>query len=122
MISNLLINSIYALSAGATFYIDVRDSETEPQGVAFTIQDNGVGISPEDLPRVFDAFFTTRATIGIGIGLFIAKQLVEGHGGRITIESARARKNMERKSMSSCRASVPMRNCRRLTRESNKEK
>jgi signal transduction histidine kinase len=36
---------------------------------------------------VFDAFFTTRSTVGTGIGLFAAKQFVEGHGGQITIES-----------------------------------
>jgi signal transduction histidine kinase len=47
-----------------------------------------VGIAPKDLPKVFDAFFTTRATIGTGIGLFVAQQFVEGHGGRIDIESS----------------------------------
>ncbi|MGA7318052.1 MAG: ATP-binding protein [Silvibacterium sp.] len=45
-----------------------------------------------DLPRVFEAFFTTRATVGTGIGLFVAKQFVEGHGGKIEIES---RQNVE---------------------------
>ena len=63
--------------------------ETEPQGVKLTVRDNGVGIGPDALPRVFDAFFTTHATVGTGIGLFVAKQFVEGHGGRITIESSR---------------------------------
>ncbi len=89
VISNLLANSIYALSAGGTIYIDVRDCETDPQGVALSVRDNGEGIAPEALPRVFDAFFTTRATIGTGIGLFISKQLVEGHGGKISIESSK---------------------------------
>jgi PAS domain S-box-containing protein len=89
VVSNLLTNSIYALSAGGTICIDVSDSQTEPQGVAVSVRDNGEGISPEALPRVFDAFFTTRATIGTGIGLFIAKQLIEGHGGRIAIESSK---------------------------------
>jgi PAS domain S-box-containing protein len=87
VISNLLANSIYALSRGGTIVVDVRDSEFGPKGVVITVRDNGEGISPEALPRVFDAFFTTRATIGTGIGLFVAKQLIEGHAGRITIES-----------------------------------
>ena len=87
VISNLLANSIYALSTGGNIWVDIRDSETEPQGVALSVSDNGEGIGPEALPRVFDAFFTTRATIGTGIGLFVAKQLIEGHGGRISIES-----------------------------------
>jgi PAS domain S-box-containing protein len=89
VVSNLLANSIHALSAGGTICIDVSDSQTEPQGVVLSVRDNGEGIDPEVLPRVFDAFFTTRATIGTGIGLFIAKQLIEGHGGRITIESTK---------------------------------
>jgi PAS domain S-box-containing protein len=89
VISNLLANSIYALSTGGTIWIDVRDSESEPQGVALSVRDNGEGIAPDALPRVFDAFFTTRAMIGTGIGLFIAKQLIEGHGGRISIESSK---------------------------------
>ena len=58
-----------------------------PDGIVLTIQDNGVGIAEADLPRVFEAFFTTRSTVGTGIGLFVAKQFVEGHGGRIEIES-----------------------------------
>ena len=53
------------------------------------VRDHGEGIGPEALPRVFDAFFTTRATIGTGIGLFVAKQIIEGHGGRISIESSK---------------------------------
>jgi PAS domain S-box-containing protein len=89
VISNLLANSIYALSAGGNIWVDVRDSETEPQGVVLNVRDNGEGIDPEALPRVFDAFFTTRATIGTGLGLFVAKQLIEGHGGRISIESSK---------------------------------
>jgi signal transduction histidine kinase len=76
-------------SAGGTIAIDVSDCDTGPQGVCFSVRDNGEGISPEALPRVFDAFFTTRATVGTGIGLFVAKQLIEGHGGRIAIESSK---------------------------------
>jgi len=89
VISNLLANSIHALSAGGSISIHVSDSDAGPEGVVFSVHDNGEGIDPEALPRVFDAFFTTRTTIGIGIGLFVAKQLIEGHGGRIMIESSK---------------------------------
>ena len=58
------------------------------KALSLTLADNGVGITSDILPRVFDAFFTTRATVGTGIGLFVAKQFVEGHGGRITIDSS----------------------------------
>jgi signal transduction histidine kinase len=46
------------------------------------------GIAAEHLPKVFDAFFTTRSTVGTGIGLFVAKQFVEGHGGQIENQSS----------------------------------
>jgi PAS domain S-box-containing protein len=87
VISNLIANSIYAMPAGGVLSISVEDAEGSPDGIVLAIEDNGLGIAAEDLPRVFDAFFTTRSTVGTGIGLFIAKQFVEGHGGQITIES-----------------------------------
>ena len=88
VISNLIVNSIYAMPAGGVLSISVRDAEGLPDGIVLTIKDCGVGIAAEVLPRVFDAFFTTRSTVGTGIGLFVAKQFVEGHGGRIWIESS----------------------------------
>jgi PAS domain S-box-containing protein len=87
VISNLIANAIYAIPAGGTLFISVSDTTTPADGVAMNIADNGDGIAPDVLPRVFDAFFTTRATVGTGIGLFIAKNFVEGHGGEISIES-----------------------------------
>ena len=87
IISNLIANAIYAMPEGGVLNISVEDATSSSEGVVITVRDNGVGITPEDLPRVFEAFFTTRDTIGTGIGLFVAKQFVEGHGGRIAIES-----------------------------------
>jgi|GEM_PF-795603 len=87
VVSNLLMNSIYAMQAGGILSISVEDAVGAPDGIVLTVQDNGVGIAEADLPRVFEAFFTTRSTVGTGIGLFVAKQFVEGHGGRIEIES-----------------------------------
>lgn len=87
VISNLIANAIYAIPDGGVLSISVSDTTTPADGVAMNIADNGDGIAPDVLPRVFDAFFTTRATVGTGIGLFIAKNFVEGHGGQISIES-----------------------------------
>jgi signal transduction histidine kinase len=88
VISNLLTNSMYAMPTGGTLSITVSDTREPSEGVALTVTDNGVGIPPDILPKVFDAFFTTRYTVGTGIGLFIARQFVEGHGGKITVESS----------------------------------
>jgi PAS domain S-box-containing protein len=87
VVSNLMMNSIYAMQAGGVLSISVEDAAGSPDGIVLTIQDDGIGIAEADLPRVFEAFFTTRGTVGTGIGLFVAKQFVEGHGGRIEIES-----------------------------------
>jgi PAS domain S-box-containing protein len=87
VISNLIVNAIYAMPDGGTLSISVSDTTTPADGVAVNIADNGQGIALNVLPNVFDAFFTTRATVGTGIGLFIAKTFIEGHGGQISIES-----------------------------------
>ncbi|MGA2653008.1 MAG: PAS domain S-box protein [Terracidiphilus sp.] len=87
VISNLIMNSIYAMSAGGNLSISVSDTDLPSEGVILAVADNGVGIASEILPRVFEAFFTTRSTVGTGIGLFISRQFVEGHGGTISIES-----------------------------------
>ncbi|MBT9332075.1 PAS domain S-box protein [Paracidobacterium acidisoli] len=85
VISNLIANSIYAMPSGGVLRLAVGDT---PVGVLLTVEDNGTGISAEMLPRVFEAFFTTRKTIGTGIGLFVARQFVEGHGGKICVRSS----------------------------------
>jgi signal transduction histidine kinase len=87
VISNLISNSIYAMPEGGVLSISVKDGSSPLDGVVFAIQDDGFGIEAHNLPQVFEAFFTTRNTVGTGIGLFVAKQLVEGHGGQIEIDS-----------------------------------
>jgi PAS domain S-box-containing protein len=88
VISNLIVNSIYAMPTGGILSVSVDDAQGPPDGIVLNVEDDGVGIADDVLPRVFDAFFSTRSTVGTGIGLFVAKQFVEGHGGRITIESS----------------------------------
>jgi len=84
VLSNLITNAIYAMPSGGTLSVAVQ---REPDGVVVSVQDTGIGIAPDQLPRIFDAFYTTRTSVGTGIGLFVAKQFIEGHGGRIEVES-----------------------------------
>jgi len=98
---NILSNARAAVLAGrtapklaaadaATAVADVADvmvrTLSGPKGVAVVVQDTGVGISAEDLPHIFDPYFTTRRA-GTGLGLPIAKNIVEGLGGTITASS-----------------------------------
>jgi len=89
VISNLLANSIYAMPSGGTLSLTLHDTDSPAgPGVTLTVEDTGTGIPAEQLPRIFEAFYTTRNTIGTGIGLFIARQFIEGHGGQITATSS----------------------------------
>jgi signal transduction histidine kinase len=54
--------------------------------VSIIVRDRGMGVKPEDLPRVFDPYFTTKRT-GSGLGLAIAKNIIDGMGGSISLES-----------------------------------
>jgi two-component system sensor histidine kinase HydH len=81
---NLFQNAITAMEAGGVLRISLarRDEKT----VRITIADTGVGIPGEDLPRVFDPYFTTRPS-GTGLGHAIVRKIVEAHGGEIRLES-----------------------------------
>jgi signal transduction histidine kinase len=87
VISNLIANAILAMPTGGMLSVSVCDAKFPEDGVVLTLADDGVGIPADVLPKLFEAFFTTRDTVGTGIGLFVAKQFVEGHGGQLTIDS-----------------------------------
>jgi len=57
--------------------------------LVLTVSDNGIGVKPEDLPKLFVPFFTTKATAekGTGLGLYVIKKIIEAHGGTITVDS-----------------------------------
>lgn len=87
---NLLSNANNFAPPGSTIDVAVRNEGAE---AIIAVRDHGPGISEEAMPHLFDQFFTartssTRHNIGVGLGLPIAKGVVEAHGGRIWVESA----------------------------------
>jgi two-component system sensor histidine kinase HydH len=80
---NLFLNAIQAMEYGGTLDIRVKEAGKK---VLFMIKDTGCGVSNEDLPRIFDPYFTTKPE-GTGLGLAMSLKIVEEHGGAITVES-----------------------------------
>jgi two-component system NtrC family sensor kinase len=89
---NLLINANDALSHGGTLTLTVRPAGNDatppkPEGVEILVGDTGCGIAPENLPKIFDPFFSTKGPKGTGLGLAVAWGIVEKHNGTIEVDS-----------------------------------
>jgi two-component system sensor histidine kinase HydH len=82
VILNLVQNALNAIDQGGGVTLS---AEPEAEGVAVRVSDTGHGIAENDLPRIFDQNFSTRR--GGGLGLPIARRIVEAHGGRIEVRS-----------------------------------
>ena len=81
---NLLSNAQHAVEATPGAVVQLVTEAIGDRRVAIIIRDNGKGIADDDLPRIFDPYFTTRRA-GTGLGLAIAKNIVDGLGGAITV-------------------------------------
>lgn len=100
---NVLRNAKDAMPAGGAITVKARNIRLAPDDrlplmeenyVRVSIADEGVGILPEDIPRVFDPYYTTKvmgAEKGVGLGLAISYAIIKKHGGNITLESTRGR-------------------------------
>jgi signal transduction histidine kinase len=86
-LGNLLRNAVDASADGGTVRLEARRHGTS---TVFTVHDQGPGIAPGVLPRIFDLYFTTKPE-GTGIGLAVAQQVVAAHGGTIEVDSAPGR-------------------------------
>jgi two-component system sensor histidine kinase HydH len=82
---NFYLNAIDAMESGGELKVALS-SDGENSDIFIRISDTGCGISPEDLSKIFDPYFTTKST-GTGLGLAIAHNIVEALGGKITVES-----------------------------------
>ncbi|WP_437275099.1 ATP-binding protein [Sorangium sp. So ce375] len=86
VLSNLVGNALKFTSEGREITIG---AELHGAGVRLSVSDTGMGIRPEDLPRLFDRYWQARATrcTGAGLGLYIVKGIVEAHGGQMSVDS-----------------------------------
>lgn len=88
VLHNLLSNALRYSDREKSVVVHLKAQEGE---VVLSVADQGIGISPEDLPRLFERGFRSRSivdrTSGMGLGLYITRLLVEAHGGRIWVES-----------------------------------
>jgi C4-dicarboxylate-specific signal transduction histidine kinase len=86
VILNLIINACEALTAADDEFRKLSISTArEMDGVALTVRDTGVGIDPQQIETVFEAFHTTKPG-GMGMGLAVSRSIIEGHGGRLWAE------------------------------------
>jgi PAS domain S-box-containing protein len=89
--ANLVGNAIDATSAGGRLVIRARRSrnwkDPSQTGVRFAVADNGAGMEPEVLSRVFEAFFTTKEVTGTGLGLWVSHEIILKHKGLVRVRS-----------------------------------
>jgi signal transduction histidine kinase len=88
VLTNLLSNALRYTPPGGEIHFRLTEAGLgSERSVTISIEDNGPGIAPADLPHVFERFYKSSDSGGMGLGLSIAKYLVEAHGGQIWAES-----------------------------------
>ena len=90
VLSNLLDNAIKYSPEGGEIEIEARHTETDPaDAVWLSVRDHGIGIAPEKRETIFERYYQAHREdnrSGLGLGLYISRQIVERHGGAITVE------------------------------------
>src|SRR5690606_24738064 len=101
-----------AMSDGGRVVIKISYDEDSAM-VDLTVRDNGCGISPEHLRRIFDPFFSTKSGPdasgkgGTGLGLSMCREIIEAHQGRIRVESTVGKGTAFTLKLPACRPNVP---------------
>jgi PAS domain S-box-containing protein len=83
---NLILNAVAAMPSGGQLLVRVR-ADPERAGVRVSVSDTGVGIASQDLGRLFQPFYTTKAD-GVGLGLHLSRNILQEHGGEISVTSS----------------------------------
>jgi signal transduction histidine kinase len=92
VLNNLLGNALRYAPQGGKIMLGAQKSPESPGFIKVSVTDTGPGIDPADAPYIFDRFFRAdqsraHASGGSGLGLAIVKQLVEAHGGKVSVNS-----------------------------------
>ena len=90
VLANLVANAADAMPQGGRLKVRVRsatDFASNRQGVRITVADAGQGMSAETHRRLFESFFTTKELTGTGLGLWVSREIITRHGGKITVRS-----------------------------------
>ncbi|MEW6052214.1 MAG: ATP-binding protein [Nitrospirota bacterium] len=86
-ILNIVLNAFQAMPSGGKLSIDAKKSQHK---VYIVIEDTGIGVPKENLPKLFDPFFSTKST-GLGLGLAMTRRVIEEHGGKVDFQSEEGR-------------------------------
>jgi signal transduction histidine kinase len=87
VLENLVSNALRHTPSGGSVRVGCGRSKENNSRLEFWVEDDGDGISEENLPFIFDRYFKSRDSGGTGLGLAITKRLVEAHGGEIRAQS-----------------------------------
>jgi len=88
LVSNIISNAIDALPFNGTLKIDSATTKlVSNEAIKLQVEDDGPGISPENIKRIFEPFFTTKKDVGTGLGLWVCKEIAERHGGTVEAKS-----------------------------------
>jgi signal transduction histidine kinase len=87
--ANLISNALYVAPEGSTIHLGIERKESGGKaGVAVCVKDEGTGISPSNMDRIFDAFFTTKESVGTGLGLWVCKGIVDKYDGSLRVTTS----------------------------------
>ena len=90
VLANLVSNAVDAAPVGGRIGVEILSAYGDPEQVGFLVRDDGAGIPVEARSRLFEPFYSTKADLGNGLGLYISREIMERHGGSIDVAASGA--------------------------------